>query len=236
MSCASLRPTRPLGARSLALLRRFTAVPRSPASMMRCTCRSGTPVTEAASFAVIRVVGLVATLKSFHIFGKIYGFRSQFASALDCWILVRSSVGRPSRSRPIPEGAMWPAPGLRLLRHPRPGKAELCACCGRRSADRHAPTSPFTNTSRATAVGPTYRQVRARRNGRHGSDGENRVGLREIRRVSRCEISQAGRDALAWARFSFRARFNFLVHPAGSRKYGGGSCNPSVLRSYFAPA
>jgi len=83
---------------------------------------------------------------------------------------------------------------------------------------------------------PTYRQVRARRNGRHGPDGENRVGLREIRRVSRCEISQAGRDALAWARFSFRARFNFLVHPAGSRKYGGGSCNPSVLRSYFAPA
>ena len=62
------------------------------------------------------------------------------------------------------------------------------------------------------------------------------VGLREIRRVSRREISQAGRDALAWARFSFRARFNFLVHPTGSRKYGGGSCNPSVLRSYFAPA
>jgi hypothetical protein len=24
--------------------------------------------------------------------------------------------------------------------------------------------------------------------------------------------------------------------PAGSRKYAGGSCNPSVLRSYFAPA
>jgi threonine dehydrogenase-like Zn-dependent dehydrogenase len=47
---------------------------------------------------------------------------------------------------------------------------------------------------------------------------------------------QAGRDALAWARFSFWARFNFLVIPAGSRKYGGGSCNPSVLRSYFAPA
>jgi len=47
---------------------------------------------------------------------------------------------------------------------------------------------------------------------------------------------QAGRDALALARFNFWARFNFLVHPAGSRKYGGGSCNPSVLRSYFAPA
>jgi hypothetical protein len=45
-----------------------------------------------------------------------------------------------------------------------------------------------------------------------------------------CEISQSGRDALAWA------RFNFWVIPAGSRKYGGGSCNPSMLRSYFAPA
>jgi hypothetical protein len=45
-----------------------------------------------------------------------------------------------------------------------------------------------------------------------------------------------GRDALARARFNFWARFNFLVIPAGSRKYGGGSCNPSVLRSYFAPA
>jgi len=30
------------------------------------------------------VVGLVATLKSFPIFGKIYRFRTQFASALDC--------------------------------------------------------------------------------------------------------------------------------------------------------
>jgi hypothetical protein len=76
----------------------------------------------------------------------------------------------------------------------------------------------------------------ARRNGCHGLDRENRVGLREIRRVSRREISQAGRDALARARFNFWALFNFLVHPAGSRKYGGGSCNPSVLRSYFTPA
>jgi hypothetical protein len=50
------------------------------------------------------------------------------------------------------------------------------------------------------------------------------------------EISQAGRDALVCARFSFWARFNFLVNPTGSRMYGGGSCNPSVLRSYFAPA
>jgi hypothetical protein len=49
-------------------------------------------------------------------------------------------------------------------------------------------------------------------------------------------ISQAGRDALARARFTFWALFNFLLHPAGSRKYGGTSCNPSVLRSYFAPA
>jgi hypothetical protein len=49
-------------------------------------------------------------------------------------------------------------------------------------------------------------------------------------------VSQAGRDALARARFTFWARFNFLVIPAGSRKYGGTSCNPSVLRSYFAPA
>jgi hypothetical protein len=64
----------------------------------------------------------------------------------------------------------------------------------------------------------------------------SRVSLREIRRVSRREISQAGRDALARARFNFWARFNFLVIPAGTRKYGGGSCNPSVLRSYFAPA
>jgi hypothetical protein len=63
-----------------------------------------------------------------------------------------------------------------------------------------------------------------------------RVSSREIRRVSRREISQAGRDAFAWARFTFRACFNFLDHPAGSLKYGGTSCNPSVLRSYFAPA
>jgi hypothetical protein len=59
------------------------------------------------------------------------------------------------------------------------------------------------------------------------------VSMREIRRVSRRELSQAGREALARA---FWARFNFLVNPAGSRKYGGGSCNPSVIRSYFAPA
>src|SRR5258708_3513237 len=71
VSCASLRPTRPLGARSRALLRRFTATPRSSASMMRWTCRSGTPVTEAASFAVIRVTGLVAKAKSFQIVGNI---------------------------------------------------------------------------------------------------------------------------------------------------------------------
>ncbi len=70
----------------------------------------------------------------------------------------------------------------------------------------------------------------ARRNGCHGLDRENRVGLREICRVSRREISQAGRDALALARLAF----SFLAHP-GSRKYGGGSCNPSVMRSYFAP-
>jgi hypothetical protein len=44
---------------------------------------------------------------------------------------------------------------------------------------------------------PTYRQVHARRTERHRPVGENRVGLRKIRRVSRCEISQAGRDALA---------------------------------------
>src|SRR6266446_3425376 len=69
----------------------------------------------------------------------------------------------------------------------------------------------------------------ARRNGWHGLDRENRVGLREICRVSRREISQAGRDALALARLAF----SFLAHP-GSRKYGGGSCNPSVMRSYFA--
>jgi hypothetical protein len=64
------------------------------------------------------------------------------------------------------------------------------------------------------------------------SDGR----LRGIRRVPRCEISQSGRDALAWARFNLWARFNFWAIPAGSRKYGGGSCNPSMLRSYFAPA
>jgi len=79
--------------------------------------------------------------------------------------------------------------------------------------------------------------VRVRRRfTRHGLERENRVGLGEIRRISRREISQAGRDAFACARFSFWARFNFLVHPAGSRKYGGVSCNPSVMRSYFAPA
>ena len=40
--------------------------------MMRCTCRSGTPVTEAASFAVMSVIALVAKLKSFQIVGNIY--------------------------------------------------------------------------------------------------------------------------------------------------------------------
>jgi hypothetical protein len=42
----------------------------------------------------------------------------------------------------------------------------------------------------------------------HGLDRENRVGLREICRVSRREISQAGRDALALARLAF----SFLAH------------------------
>src|SRR5258708_17944517 len=45
-------------AQSLALLRRLTAAPRSPASKMRCTCRR----SDAASFAVISVVGLVPDL------------------------------------------------------------------------------------------------------------------------------------------------------------------------------
>jgi hypothetical protein len=56
------------------------------------------------------------------------------------------------------------------------------------------PRSPFTVYQHQPRA---YRQVHARRNERHGPDGENRVGLRKIRRVSRCEISQAGRDALA---------------------------------------
>ena len=40
--------------------RRFTAPPMRPASMIRCTWRSGTPVTDAASFAVISAVWFAA--------------------------------------------------------------------------------------------------------------------------------------------------------------------------------
>jgi hypothetical protein len=115
--------------------------------------------------------------------------------------------------------------------------------CNKRSAlhqpglDRAHLSLPLTGrrnliVTSARRAGPRI----ACRNGCLGLDRENRVNLREIRRVSRREISQAFRDALAWARFNFWERFNFLVHPAGSRKYGGGSCNPSVMRSYFAPA
>jgi hypothetical protein len=60
------------------------------------------------------------------------------------------------------------------------------------------------------------------------------VDLREIRRVSRREISQAGRDALALARLAiFKARPTQQLHP-GPCNFPG-SCNPSVMRSYFAP-
>ncbi len=55
-------------AREAAALRpRFTAAPNRPASMMRCTWRSGTPVTEAASFAVMstaRASGMMVVITS----------------------------------------------------------------------------------------------------------------------------------------------------------------------------
>src|ERR1700681_3418417 len=64
---------------------------------------------------------------------------------------------------------------------------------------------------------------------------KNRVGLREIRRVSRREISQAGRDALALARLAIlETRSTQQLHP-GPCNFPT-SCNPSVMRSYFAPA
>jgi hypothetical protein len=75
----------------------------------------------------------------------------------------------------------------------------------------------------------------ARRNGCHGLDRENRVGLREIRWVARSEISQAGRDALVLARLSIlETRPTQQLHP-GPCNFPE-SCNPSVMRSYFAPA
>jgi hypothetical protein len=75
----------------------------------------------------------------------------------------------------------------------------------------------------------------ARRNGCHGLEREPRVGLREIRRVSRREISQARRDALALARFAILAtRPTQQLHP-GPCNFPG-SCNPSVMRSNFAPS
>jgi hypothetical protein len=64
---------------------------------------------------------------------------------------------------------------------------------------------------------------------------ENRVGLREIPRVSRREISQAGRDALALARLAIlEIRPTQQLHP-GPCNFPG-SCNPSVMRSNFALA
>jgi hypothetical protein len=73
------------------------------------------------------------------------------------------------------------------------------------------------------------------RNECHGLERENRVGSREIRRVSRREISQAGRGALALARLAIlETRPTQQLHP-GPCNFPG-SCNPSVMRSYFAPA
>src|SRR5947209_1163027 len=83
-----------------------------------------------------------------------------------------------------------------------------------------------------------------------GGTGETRMGMEDERRdpvraaqhracrVTRrrpsmvegtCDarFSQAGRDVLALARLA-------LDSPGG--RYGGTSCNPSCLRSYFAPA
>src|SRR6266481_644709 len=82
-----------------------------------------------------------------------------------------------------------------------------------------------------------------------GGTGETRMGMEDERRdpvraaqhractVARrrpsmvegtCDarFSQAGRDALALARLAF----------SDGGRYGGTSCNPSCLRSYFAPA
>jgi hypothetical protein len=73
------------------------------------------------------------------------------------------------------------------------------------------------------------------RNECHGLERENRVGSREIRRVSRREISQAGRGALALARLAIlETRPTQQLHP-GPCNFPG-SCNPSVRRSNFAPA
>ena len=64
---------------------------------------------------------------------------------------------------------------------------------------------------------------------------ENNGRLDGIRRVSRREISQAVRDALALARFAiFETRPTQQLHP-GPCNFPG-SCNPSVMRSNFAPS
>jgi hypothetical protein len=126
-----------------------------------------------------------------------------------------------------------------------------------RQPDRATKVSPFGNRSQSLDLVPglflamacnaatrtTIRRqcchdretpVRAA-TGCHGLEREIGVGLREIRRVSRCEISQAGRDALALARFAIlRARSTQQLHP-GPCNFPR-SCNPSVMRSNFALA
>jgi hypothetical protein len=61
------------------------------------------------------------------------------------------------------------------------------------------------------------------------------IGSKEIRWVSRREINQAGRDPLALARLAILETWpTQQLHP-GPCNFPG-SCNPSVMRSYFAPA
>ena len=120
----------------------------------------------------------------------------------------------------------------------RIGIADLCSIPHRRRNAEAALVDMLVEHGSDFHVVARVREWRARRGAQTAApwrrtsswrDRENRVGSREIRRVSRREISQVGRVALALARLTF------LANP-GSRRYGGGSCNPSVMRSYFAPA
>jgi hypothetical protein len=87
------------------------------------------------------VVGLVATAKSFQIFGRIYHFASARISLVR-WIagsLFRVPFAWCFRSRPIPDGAMAPVSGRGFAVHLRPETAEVSLrhiSVGERGVDR----------------------------------------------------------------------------------------------------
>jgi hypothetical protein len=107
----------------------------------------------------------------------------------------------------------------------RQGRPYKSAIWGRPAAPSHSEEHRLTHNGLSTRSRSCKRvpRTRPRKSGR--LEG-NSPGLAT-------RDQSGGREVLARA---FWARFNFLVIPAGSRKYGGGSCNPSVLRSYFTPA